>query len=84
MLWNTEGEEKIKLTEFYSGALSEEQWREGWQKLIYTNEYDLPYIGDFAIVACAHSLKKDILIFNTPWQIDDANANLPIFVISLT
>ena len=84
MLWNTEGEEKIKLSEYYPGALSEEEWREGWRKLIYTNEYDVPYIGNFAIVACAHSLKKDILIFNTPWQTDDANANSPISVVSST
>ena len=83
-VWNTEGEEKIKLTGFYPGALSEEEWREGWRKLIYTNEYDVPYIGNFAIVACAHSLKKDILIFNTPWQTDDANANSPISVVSST
>ena len=83
-MWNTEGEEKIKLTGFYPGALSEEEWREGWRKLIYTNEYDVPYIGNFAIVACAHSLKKDILIFNTPWQTDDANANSPISVVSST
>merc|ERR1712015_72215 len=78
------GEKKIKLTGFYPGALSEEEWREGWRKLIYTNEYDVPYIGNFAIVACAHSLKKDILIFNTPWQTDDANANSPISVVSST
>ena len=64
MLWNTEGEEKIQLTEYYPGDFSEEQWRKGWETLKFTNEYDLSYIGDFAIVACAHSLKKDILIFN--------------------
>ena len=27
---------------------------------------------------------KDILIFNTPWQTDDANANSPISVVSST
>ena len=82
MVWNSEGEDKVKWSHYYPANLTDEQWREGWHKLQTSNTYDLPYIGDLAIVACAHSLKKDILVFNTPWQINDEFATDPIFVVS--
>ena len=81
-MWNTEGEDKVKWSQYYPANLTDEQWREGWHKLQTSNTYDLPYIGDLAIVACAHSLKKDILVFNTPWQINDGFATDPISVVS--
>ena len=82
MVWNREGEDKVKWSQYYPANLTDEQWREGWHKLQTSNTYDLPYIGDLAIVACAHSLKKDILVFNTPWQINDGFATDPISVVS--
>ena len=81
-MWNREGEDKVKWSQYYPANLTDEQWREGWHKLQTSNTYDLPYIGDLAIVACAHSLKKDILVFNTPWQINDGFATDPISVVS--
>ena len=34
-----------------------------------------------AILSCAHSLRKDILIINTPWKIENASAHGPVNVV---
>ena len=82
MLWNMEGEEKVKNSSYYPFMYSEEEWIEAWKKLQTSKYYDLEYFGDLAIISCAHSLKKNILIMNTPWQINNAFAHDLISVIS--
>ena len=79
-VWNMEGEKKSRAN-FYNGNYTEDQWKENWGILQTTNTYELDYFGDLAIHACAHSLKKDILLINTPWQTQNAFANEPINVI---
>jgi len=81
--WNKEGEIKVKYTDkYYPGNYSEEEWKQAWEKLQNTNVYDLDYFGDMAIISCATSLKKDILVINTPWKMHKAFAHDPVSVIS--
>ncbi|KAG5847477.1 hypothetical protein ANANG_G00126470, partial [Anguilla anguilla] len=81
-VWNTVGEQKIKASPYYPNIYTEQQWREAWQTLQTTNQYDLDYFGDMAILSCAHTTKKDILVFNTPWKTTTAQPHSPIYVIS--
>ena len=80
-IWNMEGEEKIKMSELYPGLFTEEEWKQGWKILQTTTTYDTD-IGNYAINAAAHSIKKDILIINIPWQKRDSFADSPIYVVS--
>ena len=78
MVWNREGEMKVKLSNYYPANYTEEEWRSAWEQIQTSNVWDLDYFGDMAIISCAHSLRKDVLIFNT----NHAFANEPISVIS--
>ncbi|XP_035292059.1 uncharacterized protein LOC118237448 isoform X1 [Anguilla anguilla] len=81
-VWNTVDEQKIKASPYYPNIYTEQKWREAWQTLQTTNQYDLDYFGDMAILSCAHTTKKDILVFNTPWKTTNAQPHSPIYVIS--
>ena len=82
-IWLEEGEEKIKQQEiYYPYIYSEKEWENAWKTLQTTNQYDIEYFGEMAILSCAHSLRKDILIINTPWQVGNASAHGPINVVS--
>ena len=67
-VWMTEGEKKCRASQYYPTHKTEEEWKMAWKTLQTTNAYDLDFFGDFAIAACADSLRKDILVINTPWQ----------------
>ena len=82
MVWNMEGLKKIKMSEIYPGDYPEEEWEQAFEVLQTTSTYDLDFFGDFAIVNCAQYLRKDILVFNTPWTINGVSAHSPIYVIS--
>ena len=58
VVWNTEGETKVKQSAYYPGQYSEGEWDNAWFKLKYTSVWDLDYFGDLVIISCAHSLKK--------------------------
>ena len=76
-----EGENKVKQSAYYPGKYSEAEWENAWLKLQTTNEWDLDYFGDLVIISCAHSLRKDILVINTPWRMaSGATAHGPINV----
>ena len=60
-----EGEERVKNSSYYPCIYTEEEWERAWNKLQTSNEYDLEYFGDLAIISCAQSLRKDILVINT-------------------
>ena len=74
LVWNLEGEAKVKQSAYYPGKYSEAEWENAWLKLQTTNEWDLDYFGDMVIVSCAHSLRKDILVINTPWKMESGAA----------
>ena len=81
--WLQEGEMKIREGKvFYPNIYSDEQWDSAWETLQTTNQYDIEYFGEMAILSCAHSLRKDILIINTPWKMRNASAHGPINVVS--
>ena len=64
--WNEKGEVASKKSAYYTDTYTDKEWKDAWFILQSTNQYDLPYFGDMAILSCAHSLKKDILVINTP------------------
>ena len=81
--WNTLGEAKARNSAYYLTKYSKgEEWENAWKKLRDSNVWDLEYFGNLAIISCAHSLKKDILVFNTPWKTNEAQAHDPVSVIS--
>ena len=77
----TEGEKKCRASQYYPSNKTEKDWKDAWNELQTTSTYDIEFFGDFAIVACADSLRKDILVINTPWQTENAFASEPISVI---
>ena len=83
LVWNMEGEDKVKQSPYYPNKYSEAEWENAWSKLQTTDEWDLDYFGDLVILSIAHSLKKDILVINTPWKMGSgAAAHGPINVAS--
>ena len=81
-IWNKKGEVAVKQSPWYPSIYSAEQWKRAWFTLQNTNQYDLEYFGNMTILSCAHSLKKDILVINTPWKMTNASAHGPINVVS--
>lgn len=73
MVWNSVGEDEVKSTPYYPAKYSEQQWKDAFH-ILKTNQYHLEYFGDLAILNCAHSIKKDILIINTPWHMRNSSA----------
>jgi hypothetical protein len=80
-IWNIEGENKVKQSVWYPYKYTEEEWKAAWKILQDTNQYDIEYFGNMAILSCALSLKKDILIINTPWKKTNASAHGPVNVV---
>ncbi|XP_035278175.1 uncharacterized protein LOC118229836 [Anguilla anguilla] len=62
-VWNTVGEQKIKASPYYPSIYTEQQWREAWQTLQTTNQYDLDYFGDVSLVVLI--LLRKISLFST-------------------
>lgn len=81
MVWNTVGEDKVKSTPYYPAKYSQQEWKDAFHILKTTNQYDLEYFGDLVILYHVHSIKKDILIINTPWKMENASADGPITVV---
>ena len=77
-IWNQEGQEKIIHSDYYPYIYTPEQWEAAFEDLKNKNVYDIEYFGNLAILNIAHSLKKDILIINTPWKKTNASAHGPI------
>ena len=70
----------VKNSKFF--IKTEKEWENAWTTLQETNQYDIEYFGEMAILSCVHSLRKDILIINTPCEVGNASAHGPINVVS--
>ena len=81
LAWNTDGQELLYRSVYYPGAYSHDDWKSAFETLATTKQYNLPFFGDLVILNCAHYIKKDILIINTPWEIQNVRAHGPINVI---